>query len=127
MSFSHLEIIRIMCRSDLHGTSAELPIHILVSKDWYPAIHDWQDKCLTYKVLISLIIWMDSNTSITKHRFWTRGSNLDIPILVFDFIAKMPKMPMLCHMLDFYVRYSRIAVRAPVGNTRALIYKSLFI
>ena len=90
MPFPDLEVIRIMCRSDLYDTHAELHIHIVIGYHRHLSVHDRQHYLLADQLPVSFIIRIDSDCRITEHSLGTRGRKLQIIIGPDDLILDMP-------------------------------------
>ena len=128
MALSHFEIVRIMRRRDFDGTRAERLVNILVGKQRDAAADNRQDQRLSDEVLVALIVRMHGDARVTEHRLGARRRDFDVLArFALDFIADVPEMALLRHMVDLDVRNGRVARRAPVRDARALINEPLLI
>lgn len=60
MSLTNLEIVRVMCRSNLNYTCTEFLVNIRISNDRYCSVCKWKFNFLSYKVCVSFIIRINS-------------------------------------------------------------------
>ena len=126
VSLPNLEIIRIVCRCDLHTPGSKFHIHIGIRNHRNLSSGKRKLKTLSDYILVPVIIWVHRNCRVSEHSFRTRRGNLDKPaFLSDDGIVYMPEMPLLIHMLNLGVGYGCLTYRAPVYNSVALVYVSL--
>ena len=128
MTLADLKIVRVMCRRDLYATGTELFINIRICHNRDLAVYDWQDQCLSDQILITLILRIDCNSGIAKHRFRTGGRDLNISaFFACDRIFNMPEMSGLLLMLYFGIGNRCLAKRTPVDDTGSFVDITLII
>ena len=72
---AHLIVIKIVGRSDFYTAGTELTVHVIIGNNRDFTIGEGQGNSLAYKVLVTLIVRVNRNSSITQHGFWTSGGN----------------------------------------------------
>ena len=104
MTLANFEVIRVMCRCNLHCSCTEFFIHIVVCHDRDLPSHQRQDYFLPYNILISLVIRVHRDSRIPEHSLRTCGRDLKETVCPCDRILNMPEMTFLLLMLYFCVR-----------------------
>jgi hypothetical protein len=73
-----LEIVGIVCGGDLDGTGTERHVDSDgIGNDGYAAAKEGVNGKFAVKVLVSLVVWVNGNGSVTEHGFGTGGGNDD--------------------------------------------------
>ena len=103
MSFTDFKVVRVMGRSDLYNACTKLHINIAVGNDRYLSANKRQSKCLAYDILISFVLWIYCNGSITEKCFRTCCSKLYISASVCKRIFQMPEVTSLIFILNLCV------------------------
>ena len=127
MTFSNFKVIRVMCRCDLNRTGSKFFIYIIICNDWNFFVNQWKQYILTNDIFISLVIWMYSNRTISKHCLWTCCSNLKESVCSYDWILNMPEITILLFVFYLCIRQRCLTLRTPVNDTRTFVNISFFI
>ena len=128
MASSHLKVIRIMGRGDLHAARAEFFIHIFVCNHRNLPIRQRKLQHFSDQILIALISGIHRDRRIAQHRFRACGGNLHKTALFSDDrVLDMPEKAVLFLMLHLCVRDRGLTGRTPVDDPRAFIDIALFI
>ena len=99
MSLSYLEVVRVMCRSDLNSTCTNLHIGMLISYDRDFSVCKRKLDILSDEILISRILRVNGNRCITKHGLRSCCGDLDkSAFLSCDRVIDMPEMSFLLLM-----------------------------
>ncbi len=121
MTLADLEIVGIMRRGDFHHTGAEFRIDIVVGDNRHLAIHNRQDDRLADEFLVALIVGVDRQGGIAKHRLRTSGGHGQILVRAFDLVADIPEVRIDLFAFDFVIGKRCQASRAPVDEPIAAI------
>ena len=71
MTVPYFKVIRVMRWSDFYNPCPKILLNVFVSDDWNLAVHKWQDDCFPDKRLVTFVVWVNRNSSISKKCFWT--------------------------------------------------------
>ena len=77
MAHRHFKVVRIVGCSDLNRTSSKIRVNKFVGDDRNHAINKWEKYFCAHHVLITRIIWVNSNCSIAHHGLSTSCCNND--------------------------------------------------
>ena len=125
---SHLKVVRVMSRGNLHAAGTEFLIHILIRNHRNLAIGKWQLQHLANQILITFILRINCYCRITQQSFRTGRCNLNKSALFSDNrIIDMPEKTILLLMLYLGIGNRGLADRAPVDDAGAFINISFFI
>ncbi|KAH3670111.1 hypothetical protein OGATHE_002924 [Ogataea polymorpha] len=112
VSFTCVVIVRIVARCDLHSTSTKLHVHSLCIGDYRQlSVEKWMLDVLSVQVGVSRVIWMDSNSRVTKDGLWTREQASRRNNLV----------------VDFQIGQSSAELNRPVDQSQVTVDGSLFM
>jgi hypothetical protein len=94
VSFTTVEIVRVMSRGDLHSTSTE--VHVdedVVSDNFHHAIGaEWMFKLLADEIFIAGILRVDSDGDITEHGLKSSSSDNKNLIGTLYFVREFSKL-----------------------------------
>ena len=100
MALSNFKIIRVMCRCDLHTSGTELLIYVCVCNDRNLASGRRQYEHLSDNILITLILRIDRNCSISEQCLRSGCCDLYKTTLLTDYrIVNVPEKSILLLML----------------------------
>ena len=116
MTFAHFEVVRVMCRRNLHRSCTELFVYIVIRHDRDFTSYKRQDNILAYDIFIAFIIRMHSDSSISQHGLGACRRNLKETVCPHDRILNMPEMSFLLLMLYLCVRKGSLTFRTPVDD-----------
>ena len=77
----HFEIGRIVCRRDFHDSRAEFKFYDGVFNERDLAVHQRQDHCFPFILLVALVFRIHGHGRIAQHRLRPRGRHFDKSIL----------------------------------------------
>ena len=103
MPCTYLKVVRIVCRCDLYNARTELHINIAVRNNRYLPVDKRQENRFADNVLVSLVLWVYSDSGITQQRFRSCRSKLDISAAVCKRVSQVPEMTCLILVLDLSV------------------------
>ena len=128
MPFSHLEVVGVVSRRNLHAAGSEFPVHVLVGDHRDFPVRQRQLQHLADQILIPFILRIDSHRRIAQHGFRTRRGDLHVPPLFsHNRIIDVPEKAVLIHVLHLGIGKRRLAPGAPVNDTAALVDPALLI
>ena len=118
---THLEVVRVVCRRNLHRTGSLLRIRILICNHRNLPVQNRQVYVLAHQVLISLIAWMNRNGNIAEHGFRTRCGHDNSFSAIHSRVAEIPILSVFVLVLYLCIRQGRLAARAPVNQAVSAI------
>ena len=122
MSFTNLKVVRVMSRCNLNNTCTEFHINIFIGYNRDFSVDKRKHYLLANDVLVSVIVRVYGNCSITKHCLRTCSCKFNISSrLPNDFVFHVPKMARLVLMNNFSVRNRSLTDRTPVNDTVSFI------
>ena len=127
MPQTDLEVIRIMSRSNLNTACSEVHFNIFIRNDGNLPVDDRQNKRFADNILVSLVVRVDGNGSITEHCLRSCCCKLEVTASVLERIAKMPEVTCLILVFNLSVGDRSQTVRTPVYYTLATVDKSFII
>ncbi|CAB4881786.1 unannotated protein [freshwater metagenome] len=92
---SDLKVIRVMAWSDLQSSRAEVELDVIVRDDRDQAVRKWKRDLLADQVLVALIIGMDGNSNVGKHRLGPNCGDNKLPAPVRERIGNLNHL--VCH------------------------------
>ncbi|CSB24662.1 Uncharacterised protein [Vibrio cholerae] len=87
MTFADFIVVEVVRRGDFHTARAFLHIGVLIAHDWDATTDDRQNDLFTNQIFITRIFWVNRNTRIAEHGFWTGGGNHDVIFTICRFHA----------------------------------------
>ena len=128
MSLTYLEVVRVMAWCNLNNTCSEFSVNIFISNNRNLTIHKWQHNLLANDVLVSLIIRMNCNSSITKHCLWSCCGELNVfATLPNNLVSHMPEVTSLLFVLNLGITNCSLTYRAEINNLIALVYLAFLV
>ena len=134
MPFADLEIIEVVRRRDLHRARTLLRVGILIGDDRNRPAHQRQDHVLAHQFLVALVVGMDGNRGIAKHRLGPGGGDhqegrriLRIEGPVGQRIAQLPELAIDLLLFDLEVGDRRQQLGIPVDQPLVLVDQSVLI
>ena len=121
-ALTHVEIVEIVPRRDLHGAAAQLRVGMFISHNWNLAARDRQDDMLANNACITLIIGMHGHCHICEHCLRARGCNLYIVAPVSEFYAvlkrvfEVPETALQILRLNLKIRDRGLELRVPIDE-----------
>ena len=104
MALSHLKVIGVMGRGDLHAPGSKLLIHIRICHHRNLTARERQLKHLADQILIALILRIHRHRSVSQKSLRAGGGNLHIPpLLPHNGIMDMPEKAVLLLMLHLCI------------------------
>ena len=115
MSLTYFKVVRVMCRGYFYTTCTEFPVNITVSNKRNFSSHQRQYQLFAYKILVSFIIRMYCNRSISKHSLRSGGGYFYKPALFTLYrIVNMPKIRIHFNMFNLSIGNRSLTYRTPV-------------
>ena len=127
ISLTYFEVVRVMCRCNLNNTCTKFFIYIRVGNYWNFSVNERNNNCLSDNILISFIIRVYCQRSISKHCFRTCCSNFYKFVRILDWIVNMPEMTCLFFVFNFCIRDRSSTNRTPVDNSGTFVNIAFFI
>ena len=122
----HFKVVRVMRCCDLNCTGTKLWINKLICDDRDQSIDVRKSNRLTNHMFVAIIVWIDCNSTVTKHRLRARCCDKDM-VTVEISVANLDKFTIDLLVIDFNVRKCSSASCAPVDNALCSIDQTLFI
>ncbi|KAH3665796.1 hypothetical protein OGAPHI_003984 [Ogataea philodendri] len=89
VSLTGVVIVRVVTRSDLHGTSTKLHVDCLgVGNDWKLSVQEWMLHKLSVEMCVSWIFRVHGNSSVTENGLRTSGSNNQLFVRAHNRVGK---------------------------------------
>ena len=118
MTFSYLEIVRIMCRCDLYTACSELFIYVRICDNRNLPVCTWKLQSFSNDILIALIIRVYSYGCISEKCLRTCCCDLYESAFLANYrIVDMPEKSFLLLMLYLCVRDRCFTYRTPVYDS----------
>ena len=100
---SYFKVIRIMCRCNLNRTCSKLFINVSICNNRNFLIYKRKQYHLSYNILVTLVIRMNCNSSISKHSLRACCCDLKEAVRSYDRIFNVPEMSRLFLMFYFSI------------------------
>ena len=117
VTLAYFEVIRVVSRCDLHSSGTELFVYIIIRNDRNLSSYKRQDHVLAYDILITLIIRMNGDRSISEHCLRTCSRDLEETVCSHDRVFDVPEVPFLLFVLYLCIRQGSLTFRAPVDDS----------
>ena len=125
MALTHLEVIGVMCCSDLDCSSSELWIDEFIFNDRDISIDEWKQDFLSNQMLIAGIPRMDRYRTIAEHRLSACRSDSDRGFIIA--IADLNEFAFIITMFDFDIRERGKAAWTPIDDPLSAIDQTLIV
>ena len=89
MSLPKNEVVRVMRRSYLDSSGAELHVNVIVRKDRHQPVHEGMSSFFSDEVFVSLVLGIHSDTTVSKHGLWSGRRYLNSLLGALDLVLKM--------------------------------------
>ena len=108
-------------------SSSKVHFYIAISYDRHFSSSQRNDNLFADEVLISAIIWMNSNSGISKERFRPRCSKDKVLISSDTRIFDLSEISLLIEHLYFVISKSGSTTRTSINHIFALINESIIV
>src|SRR5262249_35796352 len=127
MTQSHFVVIRIVGRSNLDRARAEFRLNKTIRDDRNVAVDDWQHNGFANQMLVTIVVWIYRDSSVSQHCFRTRRRYGDSAAAVLEWVTKVVELAFLRLAQHFQIRQYGLDVRAPVNNPIAPVNHSVVV
>ena len=127
MTVTDFEIVEIVSRCNLHHAGAELHIHVFIGDNRHFAVEYRQYDCLADIFFIPLVVGIDGNCGVAKHRLRPGRRHCQTLIRSLDLIANIPEVRIDLLTLEFVIGERGQASGTPIDNAVAAIYQTLLV
>ena len=127
VALADLEIVRVVRGRDLDHAGAELAVNVRVRDHGNLPVHQGQHHALADEALVALVIRMDGDGGIAKHRFGARRRDDEKFLRPDHGITQVPELARALDVDDFEIADGRLAARAPVDDVAAAIDQAFAI
>src|SRR6056297_480379 len=127
MSLGDFVVVRVMPRSNLNRTTAELTINILIGNNRYCTLCKGECYLPSNQVGIAGVLRMDRNTGISQHCLGSRSGDYYLSTAVGKGIKVMPELSVDLFMFYLIIRQCGTAGMTPVYKIMAPIYQVPFV
>ena len=127
MALTHLEVVEIMRRGDLHRARPFFGIGVVIGDDRDRPPDDRQAHALADQVAIAGVTRMHRDRRITQHGFGPRGGDHDLARAVFQRVGEMPVESVHLPLLNLEVGNCGLEVRVPVHQALVAIDQFLAV
>ncbi|CDC61384.1 uncharacterized protein BN660_01088 [Clostridium sp. CAG:448] len=124
---SHLKVIRVMRRRDLHASGSEILFHVIIGNHGDFSPNQRQNQRFSDHTGIALISRVDCHCRVAEQGFRSCGCHLQVSGAVLERVADMPKMPGLILILHLGVGNGCQALGAPVDDAVSAVDQPLII
>ncbi|KFD80072.1 hypothetical protein DA89_2620 [Vibrio paracholerae] len=98
MALADFIVVEVVRRGDFHTARAFLHIGVLIAHYRDATTHDRQNDLFTNQIFITRIFWVNRNTRIAEHGFWTGGCNHDVIFAIRSFHAIRQRVAEVPHV-----------------------------
>ena len=116
MTPANFKIVKIMSRCNLNSARPLLGIRIFICNNRYLTPSKRQHNHLADKIAITLIIGVNSNSHIAKHRFRAGCCNCDHSVHILHRIMELPHFAVHVFLFNFEIRNRCLEFRIPVDQ-----------
>ena len=76
MTLSDLEVVRVVCRSDLNDAGTEFSVYVFISDDRDLSVHEGKPYIAADQIIIAVILRVNCNCGIAEHSLGTCSCKL---------------------------------------------------
>ena len=127
MAQANLEVVRVMCRGDLHNAGTEVLLHVAIGNDRDFFIDERQNDRFADECLVALVIRVHRHGGIAQHGFRAGGRKLNVAGAVAQRVTQMPEGTFLFLEHDLGVGNGGLTVRAPVDDALTAVDEPLIV
>ena len=103
-ALTDFKVVRVVCRSDFNNTRSLFHICVFVTDNRDFLVKERKDYMTAVEVLVTLIVLVDGNSSITEHCFGTGCCNFKVLACFLNLIEQMPEMTVLLLVFNLGIR-----------------------
>mmetsp|Transcript_4518 Transcript_4518/g.16509 ORF Transcript_4518/g.16509 Transcript_4518/m.16509 type:complete len:226 (-) Transcript_4518:1106-1783(-) len=100
---ANLVIVRIMSRSNLEASSSKLHVDVCIRDDRDLSVLERNFNLLSDELLVSLVLWVDTNCSISQDGLRSSSSNRKKSVLVCKLIFEKKELSFLLAVLNLKI------------------------
>jgi hypothetical protein len=123
----HLEVIRVMGRSDLHCAGPEFGVDHLVGEQRDGAVHKGKAERRADPARVSFVLRVDGDCGVPQHRFGAGRGDQHAPASRELGVPDVVQSPLRLHVGDLEVGERRVAPWAPVDDIATAVDKPLLV
>ena len=127
MAFTNHKVVRVVRRCNLYNTCTKFHINIIISNYRNFFFNKWKYDIFANHILVSIIVWINSNSQVSKQSFRTSCSNDYTPISISKIISDFPNFTISINVVNLSIRNSSLTIWAPVNNPVTLVDKTVII
>ena len=127
VAIADLEVVRVVCRRDLHGAASEFTVDIIVCHDFNFTADDRQDDFFADQMLVAFVFRVNRDCRITEHRLGAGRRDFNMARSICQRIAHMVKRALYVFVDDFDIGDRRFRCRVPVDDVFAAVNQFLFV
>ena len=110
-----------------YDSGSKLHIYIVISYDRYFSIYERNDYLFSDEMLVSWIIRIDCNSSISKHCFRSGSCENKAFFATYNWISDFPKISLFICIINFIICECCSASRTSIYNVLSLIDQSITV
>ena len=127
LSSADFKVVRVVSGSDFNAACTLVKLSVLVAYYRNASSNERKSYVFADEVLISFVVRVYRNRSISEQCFRTCGSNLNESAAAYERITDVPEVAVLLAVVNLGVGDGCFAVRTPVDDSLAAIDESLFV
>ncbi len=133
MTLTNFIVVEVVRRCNFHTARAFFHVRVLIAHDRNATVNDRQNDFFTNKIFVTRIFWVNGNTGITQHGFWTCGGDHNV---VFTFrrfnaisqrVAEVPHVAFHVFVFNFQIRNRGVQFWIPVHQTFTTVDQVIFV
>ena len=103
-TLTDFKVVRIVCRSDFNNTRSLFHICVFITNNRDFLVKERKDYMTAVEVLVTLIVLVDGNSSITEHCFGTGCCDFKVLACFLNLIEQVPEMTVLLLVFNLGIR-----------------------
>src|SRR5262245_32583449 len=116
MSLPHEVVIMVMRGGYFDSASSKGWVHMIIGDDRNMAASQWLEEHLANQMTIALILWVDSDSNISKHCLRARCGKGDGVCTVDERVAEVPERAIFFFIFHFIISKGCLGNRIPVDE-----------
>ena len=116
-----------MRRCHFQTSCSEIHINVCILDDWYFSVNQRNNHFLAVKVLVLLVLWVDTHSGITEYCLRSCCCDNCVSVLACDFVSKVVEFALLFLIYYFLVGKGSLGLWIPVYHSDAAVYQSLVV
>ena len=121
MVLGHLKVVRVVRWRNFHRASTVVHIDVLVGDNRDFLVGDWQENPCADKVLVALIVRVDSYCYVAQHGLRPRGGDDNFADFIQRRVSDLPQLPCFIFMFNLDVGEAGLVFGTIINNPLAAV------